>query len=70
MAQESPDCLSENELLAWAAGSLPRERIQALDAHVDGCEQCQSLVAEATPITFFQALRTSCIHKRKLWLVF
>jgi serine/threonine protein kinase len=33
--------------LAWTSGRLPKVRIQALDVHVDGCEHCQALIAEA-----------------------
>jgi serine/threonine protein kinase len=41
------DCLTENELLAWARGGLPDERVRDLDRHVDICEPCRSLLAEA-----------------------
>jgi hypothetical protein len=47
MAQETSDCLSENELLAWVAGHLTNERIGVLDRHVDGCDHCQTLLGEA-----------------------
>lgn len=46
------ECLSENDLLAWADGRLPDERVHDLDSHVDSCDHCQSLLAEALRDSF------------------
>jgi len=45
-------CLTENELLAWARGCLPDARVRDLDHHVDSCESCRSLLAEALRDSF------------------
>jgi serine/threonine protein kinase len=44
---DSRNCLSENELLAWVGGELPAERAHELEAHLDVCDECLALVGEA-----------------------
>ncbi|RYZ10350.1 MAG: serine/threonine protein kinase [Myxococcales bacterium] len=40
-------CLSEDEILAFAAGQLSSEHRRSTDAHLDRCELCQRLLSEA-----------------------
>ncbi len=47
MPRDSQDCISENELLSWAAGELSESQLRALDLHLDGCAECRTLVGEA-----------------------
>jgi eukaryotic-like serine/threonine-protein kinase len=40
-------CSSENELAAFASGELAGERLAAVTAHLDGCEDCRLAAAAA-----------------------
>lgn len=40
-------CLSEDEILAFAAGQLSTEHRRSTDQHLDRCELCQRLLSEA-----------------------
>src|SRR5262245_54403991 len=35
-------CPSQDDLRAYGLGRLPRERLEAVAVHVDGCAQCES----------------------------
>lgn len=47
MVHERGECLSENALLAWAAGRISPVELRAIDLHLDACAVCQALVGEA-----------------------
>src|SRR5436305_2470501 len=38
------DCYDRGTLLAWALGRMPRDRFEAVSAHLDHCAACQSAV--------------------------
>ncbi len=40
-------CLSEDEVLAFAAGQLSSEHRRSADSHLDRCDLCQQLLSEA-----------------------
>src|SRR4051812_8775034 len=40
-------CLDENALLDYVSRRLPADRRGEVERHIDGCEPCRSLVAEA-----------------------
>ena len=46
-ASEHPGCLDEQEVVDFAAGLLPTEKIPLLEEHLSGCERCTSLIAAA-----------------------
>jgi serine/threonine protein kinase len=56
-------CLGTDEILAFVQGQIPDEGLEQVHAHVDECEACQCLVAEAAhaldsePIS--ESIRTS-----------
>jgi tetratricopeptide (TPR) repeat protein len=39
------DCLTENQLLDYASGTLEAAQARAVDEHVDGCPSCRALLA-------------------------
>ena len=39
-------CLDDNDLLAFFGGRLSPARTEAIQAHVDRCNDCRMLVAE------------------------
>lgn len=41
------NCPDENEIVAFATGQVPAEALERIRSHIDGCEECSSLVAEA-----------------------
>jgi serine/threonine protein kinase len=41
-------CLSDDEILAFVQGELPTDTIESMHVHVDQCDVCQRLLAEAT----------------------
>ena len=43
----SGGCPDENEIVAFADGALPAQRRDAIAAHIDGCDECRTLAAEA-----------------------
>ena len=45
--QTSTACLTEEEIVAFAAGRLEASRISAAHLHLDVCEMCQLLLSEA-----------------------
>jgi hypothetical protein len=47
-----PDCLDEDQALAYAFGDGGNTLPQDLAAHLDGCPRCQTLVAEAARAHF------------------
>jgi serine/threonine protein kinase len=50
LAREAPSptaCSSDEELLAFARGKVAAARVQDMHAHLDGCETCQRVLAEA-----------------------
>ncbi len=47
MPRDTQDCISENELLSWAAGELSESQLRPLDLHLDACAECRTLVGEA-----------------------
>jgi serine/threonine protein kinase len=40
-------CLSEEEILSFVQGEVPSDKLDPLLAHMDECDECQCLVAEA-----------------------
>jgi serine/threonine protein kinase len=46
-APVTTSCLTEDEVLAFASGYLPRPRQEDAHAHLDECEACQELLNEA-----------------------
>lgn len=40
-------CPDENEIVAFATGQVPAEALERIRSHIDRCEECSSLVAEA-----------------------
>jgi serine/threonine protein kinase len=47
MSDQGAECPSENELLARVAGTLSAARVLAIDAHIDQCQNCRMVLAEA-----------------------
>lgn len=47
IAEPSSPCLDTDDILAFAQGCLSPAQMDQVHAHVDGCECCQRLVAEA-----------------------
>jgi hypothetical protein len=47
MVEALPSCPAENELLAFAAGTLDKARLTALELHLDGCEACTQVLHAA-----------------------
>jgi serine/threonine protein kinase len=47
-------CLADDEILAFLQGSMPRLQATQVEAHVDACADCRSLLAEAAKYFFQQ----------------
>ncbi|MEO8905985.1 MAG: serine/threonine-protein kinase [Polyangiaceae bacterium] len=43
-------CLSDEDIVAFALGRLPSQRLAATHAHLDECETCQHLLSEAAHV--------------------
>ncbi|HET6150341.1 MAG TPA: serine/threonine-protein kinase [Polyangia bacterium] len=48
-ATEPRGCLDEQEVVDFAGGLLPADRMASVEAHLGGCARCTALVAAAAP---------------------
>jgi serine/threonine protein kinase len=50
LAQVPVDCVDESTLVRFFAGDLPMDRLNAVEAHLDRCQDCARLIEAAAPL--------------------
>ncbi|MGV3625731.1 MAG: serine/threonine-protein kinase, partial [Archangium sp.] len=45
------DCITDDELAAWAQGSIAADRITSIQEHVSSCDECRTVAAELVRTT-------------------
>src|SRR5262245_45706304 len=54
MVQQAADCPGDDQVVAFAAGRLAEGEARAFEEHIDRCDRCRKLLAEAARDSAFQ----------------
>src|SRR5882762_5566644 len=54
MVQQAADCPGDDQVIAFAAGRLSDAEAVAFEEHIDRCDRCRKLLAEAARDSAFQ----------------
>jgi hypothetical protein len=49
MSLPQPNCLTDDDVMAFLHGGMPRQRLDRIDGHIDECVHCFELIRAATP---------------------